>query len=101
MQVDRQIIALIRAFAAARDISVSYASMLLTGSGDTVKRIEGGMSLTSRRAERIVERAARLWPAGVPWPDEATRLKGTHGEPLAGSPGGRRSGGKNPGGGNK
>ena len=100
MQVDQQITALIRSFAASRNISVSYASMLLTGSGDTVKRIEGGMSLTGRRAERIVERAVRLWPAGVPWPEETVSLKGTHGGPLEGSPGGRRSGGKHRGGGN-
>ena len=70
VQVDQQILTLIRCFADVRAISVSYASMLLTGSGDTVKRIEGGMSLTGRRAERIVETAAGRWPAGLPWPEQ-------------------------------
>ncbi len=41
VQVDQQILTLIRCFADVRAISVSYALMLLTGSGDTVKRIEG------------------------------------------------------------
>ena len=36
---DQLLITLIRSFAAARGISVSYASRLLTGSGDTVDRV--------------------------------------------------------------
>ena len=70
VQVDQHIVALIRCFADCPAISVSYASMVLTGSGDTVKRIEGGMSLTGRRAERIVETAAGRWPTGLPWPEQ-------------------------------
>ena len=73
VQLDRQIAALIRSFATFREISVSYASILLTGSGDTVKRLEGGMSLTGRRAEKIVERALDHWPAGLPWPEDIPR----------------------------
>ena len=73
VQIDKQIAALIRSFAELREISVSYASMLLTGSGDTVKRIEGGMSLTGRRAKKITETAAGYWPAGLPWPEEIPR----------------------------
>lgn len=42
VQTDEQIVTLIRSFADSRAFSVPYASMLLTGSGGTVKRIEGG-----------------------------------------------------------
>ena len=62
------LITLIRSFAAARGISVSYASRLLTGSGDTVDRVAAGASITARRAETILRRAAERWPAGRAWP---------------------------------
>ena len=62
------LIALIRSYAAARGLSVSYASRLLTGSGDTVDRIGAGASVTARRAETILRRASEGWPAGRAWP---------------------------------
>ncbi len=65
---DRLLVTLIRDFAAARGLSVSYASRLLTGSGDTVERVNGGMSITGRRAETILRRASESWPAGLAWP---------------------------------
>ena len=65
---DRLLVTLIRTYAAARGISVSYASRLLTGSGDTVDRIAAGMSVTARRAEAILGRASDRWPPGLPWP---------------------------------
>ena len=42
VQVPNILRALIRCVADCRAISVSYASMLLTGSGDTVKRMVRG-----------------------------------------------------------
>ena len=77
---DRLLITLIRSYAAARGISVSYASRLLTGSGDTVDRVSGGMSITGRRAETILRRASERWPAGLPWPDGIPRPASTPGE---------------------
>ena len=65
---DRLLISLIHAFADARGLSVSYASRLLTGSGDTVDRITAGASITARRAETILRRAAQSWPADRAWP---------------------------------
>ena len=65
---DRLLISLIRSYATARGISVSYASRLLTGSGDTVDRVAGGASVTARRAETILRRASDRWPAGLAWP---------------------------------
>ena len=56
---DRLLVTLIRSYAAARGISVSYASRLLTGSGDTVDRVTAGASVTARRAETILRRASR------------------------------------------
>ncbi|MDE0050434.1 MAG: hypothetical protein OXO52_11650 [Rhodospirillales bacterium] len=65
---DELLITLIRSFAAARGISVSYASRLLTGSGDTVDRVAQGASITARRAETILRRASERWPPGRDWP---------------------------------
>ena len=70
---DRLLITLIRAYADARGLSVSYASRLLTGSGDTVDRVAAGASITARRAETIVRRASQLWPAGRAWPADLPR----------------------------
>lgn len=65
---DRLLVTLIRSYATARGISVSYASRLLTGSGDTVDRVAGGASVTARRAETILRRASERWPADLAWP---------------------------------
>lgn len=65
---DRLLVSLIHAFADARGLSVSYASRLLTGSGDTVDRVTAGASITARRAETILRRAAQTWPADRAWP---------------------------------
>ena len=65
---DQLLVTLIRAYAEARGLSVSYASRLLTGSGDTVDRVAAGASITARRAESIVRRASERWPAGLAWP---------------------------------
>ena len=65
---DRLLVTLIHAFADARGLSVSYASRLLTGSGDTVDRVTAGASITARRAETILRRAAQTWPDGCDWP---------------------------------
>ena len=65
---DQLLVTLIHAFAEARGLSVSYASRLLTGSGDTVDRVTAGASITARRAERILSRASQSWPDGCAWP---------------------------------
>ena len=70
---DRLLITLIRSYAAARGISVSYASRLLTGSGDTVDRVTAGASITARRAETILRRASQRWPDGRAWPTDIPR----------------------------
>ena len=67
------LITLIRSFAATRGLSVSYASRLLTGSGDTVDRVAAGASITARRAETILRRASERWPDGRAWPDGIPR----------------------------
>ena len=82
---DRLLVTLIHAFAAARGLSVSYASRLLTGSGDTVDRVTAGASITARRAETILRRASQSWPADRAWPADIPRP-----EPAEESRGGRQ-----------
>lgn len=68
LMTDEDVAALIRAFAAARGCSESYAAKLAAGSGDTLERIARGNTLTIARAHRIVAAIARLWPDGQPMP---------------------------------
>ena len=70
---DQLLVTLIHAFADARSLSVSYASRLLTGSGDTVDRVTAGASITARRAETILRRASQSWPANCDWPADIPR----------------------------
>ena len=70
---DQLLVTLIHAFADARSLSVSYASRLLTGSGDTVDRVTAGASITARRAETILRRASQNWPADRAWPADIPR----------------------------
>jgi len=70
---DRLLVTLIHEFADARGLSVSYASRLLTGSGDTVDRVSAGASVTARRAETILRRASQKWPADRAWPAGISR----------------------------
>ena len=65
---------LIRSWADHKGLSVSYASRLATGSGDTVDRIEsGGMSLTVRRTARIYQYLSDHWPPHLEWPPDVPR----------------------------
>ena len=73
MHNDQLLVTLIHAFADARSLSVSYASRLLTGSGDTVDRVTAGASITARRAETILRRASQNWPADRAWPADIPR----------------------------
>ena len=77
VHIDEKIVALIRSFAKARGLSESYASRLVTGSGDTIKRIEDGMSLTGRRATGISQCVSDNWPEDRPWPADIPRPEPT------------------------
>ena len=70
---DERIADLIRNYATALGLSESYASRILTGSGDTVQRISRGTSLTARRAARIIQAASDNWPADLAWPPDIPR----------------------------
>ena len=71
---DASLVTLIRTYAAARRISDSYASKILTGSGDTLDRmVRDRMSLTARRSEKIIRRASNLWPKNAEWPSDIPR----------------------------
>ena len=74
VSADQRIILLVKAYAEARDISISTASRLLTGSGDVLDRmVRDGMSLTARRSEKIIRQASDLWPKHAEWPSDIPR----------------------------
>ena len=70
---DDDVVRLIKAYANARSVSDSTASLRATGSGDTVSRIGRGMSLTFRRAARIVRWLSDNWPTSTEWPADIPR----------------------------
>ena len=74
MMTDDQIASLIRDLATARGWSESYAARRATGSGDTLDRIERGVSLTMRRANRVMVNIARLWPDDQPMPQSIAAI---------------------------
>lgn len=73
LPTDEQIAALIEDLAAAINREVSYVSRLVTGSGDTVVRIRGGMSMSLRRARSILLNISAKWPADLDWPADIPR----------------------------
>lgn len=73
MHTDALIADLIRRYAAAAGIAETYAARRITGSGDTLARLDRGMSLTTRRAERIVQWLSDHWPESAEWPTDIPR----------------------------
>lgn len=73
MFTEQEIANLIRKLATAKGWKVTYAARLVSGSGDTVARLEGGIGLTLRRAKQIVEQVAREWPETADWPKDIPR----------------------------
>lgn len=59
------------------ECEVTTASRKATGSGDTVARLEGGIGLTLRRANQVIETCGELWPKSrdADWPAEVERPK--------------------------
>ncbi|MCY4215261.1 MAG: hypothetical protein OXF68_16760 [Gammaproteobacteria bacterium] len=64
---------LITTLAQVRGWSVSYASLLSSGSGATAARLMAGHDITTRRAARIVRWCSEHWPEGQPWPEGIER----------------------------
>lgn len=83
LTADAHIVDLIRSYADSRNISVTYASRILTGSGDTCSRLTAGMSMTGRRINKILQRASDLWPADLPWPSDIARPDPSPDSPAA------------------
>jgi len=73
MLTETQIAELIAQLAKARGWKITHAARMASGSGDTVSRIEGGVGLTIRRANAIIEKCSELWPIGEPWPKAIPR----------------------------
>ena len=70
-----QLTFLIRALAAHTNRSASTVSRLVTGSGDTIRRIEKltpngtpAHRISTERAERAFVRIAEIWPSDLEWP---------------------------------
>ena len=58
-------------------------STRLTGSGDMYARLQRGCDITTRRVERILQRASDQWPTDLPWPADIPRPAPTPGSPAA------------------
>lgn len=79
MLTEHTIAKLIQGLAEARGWEPTYAARMASGSGDTLSRIQGGIGLTIRRANAIIQRCSELWPDGTPWPSDIQRPEKTEG----------------------
>lgn len=80
---DRRLItSLIRALARAAGWTPAYASLVTSGSGATLDRLDRGGDITTRRARRIIQAASDRWPDGHPWPPGIARPEPTPGSPA-------------------
>jgi len=77
MITETAIATLIRSLAEAKGWAPSTAARIVSGSGDTLERIDGGIGLTLRRANRIIEKVAAVWPDDLPWPSDIPRPEKT------------------------
>lgn len=71
---------LIDVAAKATGRSPTTISRLVTGSGDTIRRLrvvdESGRPrhrITTDRVARAMQRLSEIWPEGTPWPSEVER----------------------------
>ena len=67
------LILLIETMAEAANRSPHTVSYWVSGSGDLYRRLKLGCDITTRRAERITQRASDRWPADTPWPSDIPR----------------------------
>lgn len=73
MLTEAHISYLIHRLADVRGWKLTHASRMASGSGDTLSRINGGIGLTIRRANAIIQRCSDLWPEGAQWPADIPR----------------------------
>jgi len=73
MITETDISGLIRTLAKAKGWKETYAARMATGSGDTLARWDGGVDLTLRRAKKIMNNIAALWPSDLDWPENIPR----------------------------
>ncbi|WPY94711.1 hypothetical protein T8T21_00870 [Limimaricola variabilis] len=74
MYNENSIVILVQALAKARGWKLTYASRMASGSGDTVARLQGGISLRLHRANAIIQQCADLWPDDAEgWPEDVPR----------------------------
>ena len=56
---------------------VTYFVKQVTGSGDTVDRIRGGMSMSRRRQRTVLQNLSDNWPPDLEWPADIPRPRPT------------------------
>lgn len=71
--MDEAVICLLEIYARETGLAETYVCRLLTGSGDTLSRMRGGMSMTGRRANRVIQAVSDHWPADLDWPADISR----------------------------
>ena len=73
MLTEIDIARLIRTLAKAKGWKATTAARHMTGSGDTLARIEGGVRLTLGRAAKIMNNISVAWPSDLDWPSDIPR----------------------------
>lgn len=68
-----QVLALVRIYGTARQLSAATVSTRFLGGGRVVRNLVEGRDMGTRRIERAIDQFAREWPADAVWPDGVAR----------------------------
>lgn len=73
MTLTDQLLAVARAYCAARGLSMSRVSTLVFNDGKKLDLIDGGSDLATKNLERAMQWFSDRWPAGTEWPADVAR----------------------------
>lgn len=73
MDYRSQLLAVAKAYASARDLSLARVSTLVRNDGKFFKRLEEGAGCTMETFQRTLEWFSSNWPSQATWPAETPR----------------------------
>jgi hypothetical protein len=82
MAMTDQLLAVARAYCAARSLSLSRVSTIVFNDGKKLGMVEGGADLQTGKFEQAIAWFSANWPAGAEWPSDIPRPEASQAEPV-------------------
>jgi hypothetical protein len=73
MHAEAQLLALARAYAGAKDLSLARVATLAHNAGGFFKHLEAGAGCTLKTYRKVLTWFDENWPAGLAWPADVAR----------------------------